>query len=160
MRTFLWNADTGRRDMVNSHDRMIRSFTVAGGTLLLAGAAIQITRWEYAPMLFAVGAVIFVTGQLADRYNGDDLIMKRLRGQQVLGSVFIILTALLMFSGDLHENLLLNSGTNPKLRSFLLDLTRRNNWIVTLTIAALLELYPAFRMESRQKELDRSKGES
>jgi len=146
--------------MVNSHDRMIRSFTVAGGTLLLAGAAIQITRWEYAPMLFAVGAVIFVTGQLADRYNGDDLIMKRLRGQQVLGSVFIILTALLMFSGDLHENLLLNSGTNPKLRSFLLDLTRRNNWIVTLTIAALLELYPAFRMESRQKELDRSKGES
>ena len=146
--------------MVNSHDRMIRSFTVAGGTLLLAGAAIQITRWEYAPMLFAVGAVIFVTGQLADRYNGDDLIMKRLRGQQVLGSVFIILTALLMFSGDLHENLLLNSGTNPKLRSFLLDLTRRNNWIVTLTIAALFELYPAFRMESRQKELDRSKGES
>ncbi|MBR6370609.1 MAG: hypothetical protein IKS24_05975 [Bacteroidaceae bacterium] len=133
---------------------------MAGGTLLLAGAAIQITRWEYAPMLFAVGAVIFVTGQLADRYNGDDLIMKRLRGQQVLGSVFIILTALLMFSGDLHENLLLNSGTNHKLRSFLLDLTRRNNWIVTLTIAALLELYPAFRMESRQKELDRSKGES
>ena len=145
--------------MGNSHDKMIRSFTVAGGILLLAGAAIQITRWEYAPMLFAVGAVIFVTGQLADRSNGDDLIMKRLRGQQVLGSVFIILTALLMFSGDLHENLLLNSGTNPKVRSFLLDLTRRNNWIVTLTIAALFELYPAFRMESRQKELDRSKGE-
>ena len=145
--------------MGTSHDKMIRSFTVAGGILLLAGAAIQITRWEYAPMLFAVGAVIFVTGQLADRYNGDDLIMKRLRGQQVLGSVFIILTALLMFSGDLHENLLLNSGTNPKVRSFLLDLTRRNNWIVTLTIAALFELYPAFRMESRQKELDRSKGE-
>ena len=142
--------------MENSRDRVIRAFTVTGGILLLAGAAVHITGWEYASMLFAVGTVLFVTGQFSDRYEGDDIVIKRLRGQQLLGCVFLVLTAVLMFSGPFHESILMNRDMNPKVRTFLLELTRRNNWIVTLTVAALFELYPAFRIESRYKELDRT----
>lgn len=140
--------------MVNSQNRMISFLMVTGGIMLLFGAAVYITGWEYAPLLFVIGTALFVTGQFSNRYEGNDLIMKRLRGQQVLGAFFLVLTALLMYSGPFHESVLLNDEINPKVRSFLIELTRRNNWIVTLTIASLFELYPAFRMESRQKELD------
>ena len=135
---------------------MIRAFTVTGGILLLAGAAVHITGWEYASVLFAIGTILFVTGQFSDRYEGDDMVIKRLRGQQLTGSVFLVLTAVLMFSGPFHESILLNQEINPKLRTFLIELTRRNNWIVTLTIAALFELYPAFRIERRYKELEKT----
>lgn len=135
---------------------MIRAFTVTGGILLLAGAAVHITGWEYASVLFAIGTILFVTGQFSDRYEGDDMVIKRLRGQQLTGSVFLVLTAVLMFSGPFHESILLNHEINPKLRTFLIELTRRNNWIVTLTIAALFELYPAFRIERRYKELEKT----
>ena len=135
---------------------MIGAFTVTGGILLLAGAAVHITGWEYASVLFAIGTILFVTGQFSDRYEGDDMVIKRLRGQQLTGSVFLVLTAVLMFSGPFHESILLNQEINPKLRTFLIELTRRNNWIVTLTIAALFELYPAFRIERRYKELEKT----
>jgi len=142
--------------MENSRYRVIRAFTVTGGILLLAGAAVHITGWEYASVLFAIGTILFVTGQFSDRYEGDDMVIKRLRGQQLTGSVFLVLTAVLMFSGPFHESILLNQEINPKLRTFLIELTRRNNWIVTLTIAALFELYPAFRIERRYKELEKT----
>ncbi|MBO4269046.1 MAG: hypothetical protein J5869_06720 [Bacteroidaceae bacterium] len=129
---------------------------MTGGILILAGAAVHITGWEYASVLFAIGTILFVTGQFSDRYEGDDMVIKRLRGQQLTGSVFLVLTAVLMFSGPFHESILLNQEINPKLRTFLIELTRRNNWIVTLTIAALFELYPAFRIERRYKELEKT----
>lgn len=143
--------------MDSSRDRGIRAFTVTGGILLLVGAAVHITGWEYAPLLFAVGTFLFSIGQFADRYEGDDLILKRLRSQQLIGTFFIILTALLMFSGGFRESVLMNNGMNPKMRNLILELTNKNNWIVTLTIAALFELFPAFRMDSRIKELDKTK---
>ena len=39
-----------------------------------------------------------------------------------------------------------------KLFAFLLALTRKNNWILTLSIGAVFELYPAFRMDRISKE--------
>jgi len=122
--------------------------------LLLFGAAVYITGWEYAPYLYLAGSVLFACGQFADRYDGDDRIMKRLRGQQVLGACFLLLTALLMFSGGIHERLLTDVSLGGRMRSFLLELTRRNNWIVTLSIGAVLELYSSFRMDRISKSSD------
>lgn len=122
--------------------------------MLLFGAAVYITGWEYAPYLYLAGSVMFACGQFADRYDGDDRIMKRLRGQQVLGACFLLLTAVLMFSGGIHERLLTDVSLGGRMRSFLLDLTRRNNWIVTLSIGAVLELYSSFRMDRISKSSD------
>ena len=122
--------------------------------MLLFGAAVYITGWEYAPYLYLAGSVLFACGQFADRYDGDDRIMKRLRGQQVLGACFLLLTALLMFSGGIHERLLTDVSLGGRMRSFLLELTRRNNWIVTLSIGAVLELYSSFRMDRISKSSD------
>jgi len=139
--------------MDKKESRLIESFTTVGGVLLLFGAAIFITGWEYAPYLYLAGSVMFACGQFADRYEGDDRIMKRLRGQQVLGACFLLLTAALMFSGAIHERLLADVTLGGRMRSFLLDLTRRNNWIVTLSIGAVFELYSSFRMDRISKEL-------
>ena len=138
--------------MNKKESRLIESFTTVGGVLLLVGAAVYITGWSYAPYFYLAGSVMFASGQFSDRYTGDDTIIKRLRFQQVLGAVFLLLTAVLMFAEPIHNHILANGTMAPTLRSFLLDLTRRNNWIVTLSIGAVFELYSSFRLDKISKE--------
>lgn len=138
--------------MDKKESRLIESFTTVGGVLLLVGAAVYITGWSYAPYFYMAGSVMFASGQFADRYTGDDKIVKRLRFQQVLGAVFLLLTAVLMFAEPIHNHILLKTGMSPNLRSFLLDLTRKNNWIITLSVGAIFELYSSFRLDKLSKE--------
>lgn len=138
--------------MDNRENRLIESFTTVGGVLLLFGAAVFITGWDYAPFIYLAGSVMFASGQFADRYTGDDKIIKRLRFQQVLGACFLLLTAALMFADGIHSMLLTDNTISPGLRSFLLGLTRKNNWIVTLSIGAVFELYSSFRLDHISKE--------
>jgi len=140
--------------MDNRENRLIDSFTTVGGVLLIAGAAIYITGWEYSPYFYLAGSLMFASGQFADRYTGSDPIVKRLRFQQVLGAVFLLLTAALMFSEPLHNRLLANTDMGGRLHSFLLSVTRRNNWILTLSIGAVFELYSAFRLDHISKKED------
>lgn len=125
-----------------------------GGVLLLVGAMVMITGWEYAPYIYLLGSVMFASAQLSDRYDGDDMILKRLRLQQVLGSILLVITGFLMFSGNYHQQLMFNNSMNDTLRTFLLSLTAKNSWIVTLCIATLFELYSSFRIDARNKELE------
>ena len=138
--------------MDNRENRLIESFTTVGGVLLLFGAAVFITGWDYAPFIYLAGSLMFAAGQFADRYTGDDKIIKRLRFQQVLGACFLLLTAALMFADGIHSMLLTDNTMAPGLRSFLLGLTRKNNWIVTLSIGAVFELYSAFRLDRISKK--------
>lgn len=140
--------------MDNRENRLIESFITVGGILLIAGAAVYITGWEYSPYFYLAGSLMFASGQFADRYTGTDRIVKRLRRQQVLGAVFLLLTAALMFSEPLHNRLLADMNMGGKFRSFLLEITRKNNWIVTLTIGAVFELYSAFRLDHISRNQD------
>ncbi len=105
--------------------------SMAGAVLLLAGAVLQITRWELAPYLYTLGAVMFGYVQvMGNRYDGRNFIIKRLRRQQIFGAVALVFTGVLMFT------------------------MKRNEWIVCLSIAAVLELYTAFRIP---QELEKEK---
>ena len=101
-----------------------------GAVLLLVGAMLQITRWELSPILYTIGAVMFAYVQVMSRYEGKNLIVRRLRRQQILGAVLLVLAGVLMF------------------------VTKHNEWVLCLTIAAILELYTAFRIPS---ELEKEK---
>lgn len=138
--------------MKDRENRLIESFVVVGGFLLLFGAAVYITGWSYSPYLYLIGSVMFACGQIADRYDGDDKIIKRLRFQQIAGACFLVLTGVLMFSDGIHSRLLSETSMSPGIRSFLLDLTRKNNWIVTLSIGAVFELYSSYRLERLSKD--------
>lgn len=112
---------------------MKKSYTyiqVSGAILLLVGAMLQITRWEFSPYIYTLGAILFAYVQVMDGYEGKNLIIRRLRRQQILGAVILVFAGVLMF------------------------LTRHNEWILCLTIAAVLELYTAFRIPS---ELEKEK---
>jgi len=103
---------------------------MVGAVLLLIGAMLQITRWEFAPYLYTLGAILFAYVQVMDGYDGKNLIIRRLRRQQILGAVLLVFAGVLMF------------------------VTRHNEWILCLTVAAVLELYTAFRIPS---ELEKEK---
>ena len=103
---------------------------MTGAVLLLIGAMLQITRWELAPVLYTIGAVLFAYVQVMSRYEGKNLIIRRLRRQQILAAVLLVFTGVLMF------------------------VTRHNEWVLCLTISAILELYTAFRIPS---ELEKEK---
>ena len=101
-----------------------------GAVLLLVGAMLQITRWELSPIIYTVGAVMFAYVQVMSRYEGKNLIVRRLRRQQILAAVLLVFAGVLMF------------------------VTKHNEWILCLTIASILELYTAFRIPS---ELEKEK---
>ena len=101
-----------------------------GAVLLLVGAMLQITRWELSPILYTIGAVMFAYVQIMTRYEGKNLIIRRLRRQQILGAVLLVFAGVLMF------------------------VTKHNEWVLCLTVAAILELYTAFRIPS---ELEKEK---
>ncbi|MBQ4056676.1 MAG: hypothetical protein IJD32_06175 [Bacteroidaceae bacterium] len=110
---------------------MKKSYTylmMAGAILLLLGAMLQITRWELSPVIYTIGAVLFAYVQVMDGYQGQNLIIRRLRRQQILGAVLLVFTGVLMF------------------------VMKRNEWIVCLTIAAILELYTAFRIPAEMEK--------
>ena len=103
---------------------------ILGSLLLLIGAMLQITRWELSPYLYTIGSILFAYVQVMDGYVGKNLIVRRLRRQQILGAVLLVFTGVLMF------------------------VTKHNEWILCLTVAAILELYTAFRIPA---ELDKEK---
>ena len=56
--------------------------------------------------------------------EGKNLIIRRLRRQQIIGAMLLVFAGVLMFT------------------------SKRNEWIVCLTIAAILQLYTAWRIPS------------
>ena len=103
---------------------------MVGAVLLLIGAMLQITRWEISPIIYTIGAVLFVYVQVMSRYDGNNLVVRRLRRQQIIGAVLLVIAGVLMF------------------------VTRHNEWVLCLSAAAVIQLYTAFRIPS---ELEKEK---
>lgn len=102
-----------------------------GALLLFVGLAIKITAWAYAPYIYIIGAAIFAYTQVMDRYEGKNIIIKRLRRQQILGASLLVFTGVVMI------------------------LCKHNEWIACLTIASVMELYTAFRIPQELEKENR-----
>lgn len=102
-----------------------------GGLLLIAGALMPMVPalTFVAPYVFTLGAVTFGSLQLVQRYEGRSIAIRRLRRQQMLGAVLLMISAVLLLIGTFH----------------MLPL-RGGEWKVVLAVAAVLELYTAFRL--------------
>ena len=71
---------------------------------------------------------IYALAQVNTPVKGKSKTLKRLRVQQIFGALALILTGAFMFT------------------------TRGNEWIACLTIAAILELYTAFRIPQEEEK--------
>ena len=91
-----------------------------GGILLIVGAILPLVPsfTTFAPYVFTTGCLMFSTMQLQQRYEGRDITVRRLRRQQIVGAFLLLISACLMLM----------------------------KWKLTLAIAALLQLYTAFRL--------------
>ena len=106
-----------------------------GAVVLLLGVLLWLPRFQFAPYVYCVGALAFASMQFLAAYEGKSLVVKRLRSQQVLGAIFLLITGGLMVGSLFH-----------------LPYTTHNEWIVGLTIGALFELYTAFRIPAELKK--------
>lgn len=109
--------------------RVIPALFMAGATLLLIGAASYITGWTLSPYLYTIGATMVALAQINTPTEGTSPTLKRLHRQQLFGAILLVLTG------------------------FFMHFTHGNEWIVSLTVAAILELYTAIRIpQEEQKE--------
>jgi len=108
--------------------QLVPALFAVGALMALVGAAVFITGWIYAPYIYTIGAGFVALAQI-NPVKGKSKTLKRLRIQQIFGAVALVLTGAFMFS------------------------TRGNEWIACLTIAAILELYTAFRIPQEEAKL-------
>ena len=93
-------------------------FNIAG-FLILTGAVSQFFHWIAAPYLFAVGAAGYAVSYLTIPTKDMDFRNRRLHRFNVISGLLMIFASGLMFKGG-------------------------NEWIICLTIAAVLQTYTAF----------------
>lgn len=112
--------------------QLIPALFTVGAIMILVGAAVFITGWPLSPYIYTVGATLFALAQINSPSCCKSPTIKRLRRQQIFGALLLVLTGAFMF------------------------FTRGNEWIVCLTIAAILQLYTSMRIP--QEEAKEKKG--
>ena len=121
--------------------RKLNSFQVAiyliGALLMVIGAGTSILAWKAAPYVFAVGAIAFVSMQFLQPYEGANMVIRRLRRIQLFSDVFFLLSAALMIA---------NTSNFLGLDYFTYIEYVYNKWVITLLIAAILQLYSTHRI--------------
>lgn len=106
--------------------QLIPAFFVVGDVMALTGAAVYITGWELAPYIYTIGAAMVALAQINSPSKSKSPNVKRLRRQQIFGAILLVLTGAFMF------------------------FTHGNEWIVCMTIAAILELYTSVRIPQEE----------
>ncbi len=106
-----------------------------GAVLVFSGALL----WSLGNMvtiyIYCIGAILFAAMQIKQGYRGKSLVIRRLRRQQIIGALLLVLTGALMLINSLHWTYL-----------------HHNEWMVCFTIAAFLECYTAFRIPNELKK--------
>ena len=96
--------------------------------MALTGAAVYITGWDLAPYIYTIGAAMVALAQINSPSKSKSPNVKRLRRQQIFGAILLVLTGAFMF------------------------FTHGNEWIVCMTIAAILELYTSVRIPQEESK--------
>ena len=104
------------------------AIATVGAVALLLGAALQITQLAWAPYLYLIGAIMFAYVQVMSGYEGKNIIIRRLRRQQIIGATLLVVAGVMMI------------------------LWKRNEWVVCLTIAAVLGMYTVFRIPQEEEK--------
>ena len=110
---------------------------LTGALLMVVGAGASLLQWQAAPYIFALGALGFAAMQMLQRYEGTNFVIRRLRRIMLLSDVLFLVSAVLMFASQ--ENVFGLSHITYLQYVY-------NKWVVTLLIAAILQLYTTHRI--------------
>lgn len=110
--------------------KLINAFYVVGMIMTLVGAVVYITGWPFSPYVYTIGATFFALAQINDSSCSTDVVIRRLRYQQLFGALLLVLTGVFMLT------------------------THGNEWIISMTIGAFLELYTSLRISKEEEKLN------
>ena len=110
---------------------------LVGGLLMVVGAGSSLLAWRFSPYVFAVGAVCCAAMQMQQRYEGQNFTIRRLRRMMLLSDVLFLVSALLMFASQ---------GNVFGISHITYLQYIYNKWVITLLIAAILQLYSFHRI--------------
>lgn len=127
-----------------------------GGSLMVIGAGCFVFMWHQRAVcwIFALGAVMFAVMQAMQIYEGNSLTIKRLKRIMSLADILFIVSAFLMIDTAYQLLLPLFQDGNGMGYIHYVDFIY-NKWVITLLIAALLELYTTHRIGSELKKEER-----
>ena len=125
------------------------SLIMVVGALLMAVAAVMyvLAIRKPAAWMMLAGTGAFVAMQMRQKYEGSNLTIRRLRSIMTVGNIFFVLAALLMVE-NAYQFLLPKfmengiEGYNAYVHYI------HNNWVVTLLVGAVIELYTTHRISS------------
>lgn len=128
---------------MNQLSKIESTIFLLGGVLMVIGSGASVLVRPWAPYLFSMGALAFSLMQFKQKYEGGNFVIRRLRRMMLLSDGLFLLTAVLMFADSLNL--------------FRLDYLSyvqyvHNNWVITLLVAAVLQLYSTHRIG---RELDK-----
>lgn len=115
------------------------SILLVGGLLMVVGAGALLFLQSWAPWVYAPGALMFAAMQLRQRYEGNVFIIRRLRRMIIVSDILFLVAALLMFANQ-------SNFLGLDYLSYIKYV--RNNWVVVLLVAAILQLYASHRIAS------------
>jgi hypothetical protein len=118
--------------------RVQNAIFLVGGLLMVIGAGLSLFRFAVAPYIYALGAIGFASMPMLQRYDGQNFVIRRLRRIMVLSDVLFLFTAVLMFA---------NQGNALGLDWIYYLNYIKNNWLVLLLLAAILQLYTTYRID-------------
>lgn len=128
-------------------NRIDNAIFLAGAVLMVVGSAANIFMATWAPYVFATGSLAFVLMQLKQRYEGRNITIQRLRHIMIVSDMLFLVSALLMFA---NQRNIFGLDTLTYLKYI------HNNWVVTLLVAAILQLYTTHRISSElEKETEK-----
>lgn len=113
-----------------------------GGLLMLVALVLPLFMadvTEYSAIAFAIGALLFGCMQILARYDGKDITVRQLRRQQIAGALFLIIAAILFIG-----------------KTFRIGPLRGDEWKLALAVAAVFEVYTAFRIPHALKRAEKS----
>ncbi len=106
-----------------------------GGVFILLGASAYLFYPIASTYIYIIGALLFGCIQIKNGYRGNNIIIRRLRRQQIFAALLLMLTGLLMITN-----------------TYRWIYCRHNEWVICLTIAAIMELYSSFRLSHELKK--------
>ena len=114
-----------------------------GAVLMVIGAGISLLGWWFYPYVYSAGALCYASMQLLQRYEGTNVTIRRLRRMMIASDFLILLTGVLMFADAQNY-----FGISQM--AYLQYVYHK--WVVTLLIAALLQLYVTHRLDHELKK--------
>lgn len=114
-----------------------------GGLLMTVGAGCCAFLWhpEVFSWVYLFGAILFVAMQVRQRYEGDKIVLKRLRRIMLTSGVFFIIAGVLLVDTNYRFIASLVSYENYIAYIY-------NKWVIFLLAGAILQLYSTHRISN------------